>query len=239
MGDERISYDSIAEAAARRLQEQTLQASPAQLIKEQERRLEFRRLIDPKIIRPNSRDQAMASLNTLLRIAENLIREPDNQRFKRFRATNPHIKRDLVDPKGTLEYAIGMGFRPQVHEFDQYYVHDPRYMNDLQMGYTILKDFLDLENDKAERANRAKKENKLVAEGAALKVRMAFMDDRINKAMRDQREREQRTARIAGAQSAATSSVSGSPPRGEDIPGIGHTLRGDPPPYSDDGNPQI
>ena len=63
------------------------------------------------------------------------MREPDNERYKRFRTTNLRIKRDLVDPKGTLEYAIGvsiivvlllmsllmfsylssqMGFRPQV-----------------------------------------------------------------------------------------------------------------------------
>ena len=67
MEDGRISHDSIAEAAARRMQELTPQASPApaQLIKEHEQRQKFRRLIDPGIIRPNSKDRAMSSLNVL------------------------------------------------------------------------------------------------------------------------------------------------------------------------------
>ena len=34
------------------------------------------------------------------------MREPDNPKYKRFKTTNTHVKRDLVDPKGALEYAI-------------------------------------------------------------------------------------------------------------------------------------
>lgn len=45
-------------------------------------------------------------LQTLLTISENLLREPDNPKFQQFKPTNNIIKRDLVDPKGTLEYAI-------------------------------------------------------------------------------------------------------------------------------------
>jgi hypothetical protein len=66
MEDGSIPHDSlIAEAAARRIQELTPQAlvPPAQLIKEHERRQKFRRLIDPGIIRPNPKDQAISSLN--------------------------------------------------------------------------------------------------------------------------------------------------------------------------------
>jgi PUB domain len=45
-------------------------------------------------------------LQTLLTISENLLREPDNPKFQQFKPTNNIVKRDLVDPKGTLEYAI-------------------------------------------------------------------------------------------------------------------------------------
>ena len=39
-------------------------------------------------------------------IAENLLREPDNPKYQQFKPTNTIIKRDLVDPKGALEFAI-------------------------------------------------------------------------------------------------------------------------------------
>jgi hypothetical protein len=42
---------------------------------------------------------------TLLTISENLIREPNIEKYQRFKPTNSVIKRDLMDPKGTLEYA--------------------------------------------------------------------------------------------------------------------------------------
>ncbi len=65
MEDGSIPHDSIAEAAARRIQELTphAHAPPAQLIKEHERRQKFRRLIDPGITRPNSKEQAVLSMN--------------------------------------------------------------------------------------------------------------------------------------------------------------------------------
>ncbi|KAH9076979.1 hypothetical protein EDB83DRAFT_2347565 [Lactarius deliciosus] len=49
---------------------------------------------------------ALRSLHTLSTIAENLLREPDNPKFRQFKPTNTIIKRDIVDPKGTLEYAV-------------------------------------------------------------------------------------------------------------------------------------
>lgn len=45
---------------------------------------------------------------TLSQIAENLLREPDNPKFRQFKPTNTIIKRDLVDPKGALEYAVAV-----------------------------------------------------------------------------------------------------------------------------------
>ncbi|KAI0306981.1 hypothetical protein B0F90DRAFT_1684033 [Multifurca ochricompacta] len=78
------------------------------------KRIEFRRLVDPGIMRPNSKEVALRSLRTLSTIAENLLREPDNPKFRQFKPTNTIIKRDLVDPKGALEYAVEMGFRAEV-----------------------------------------------------------------------------------------------------------------------------
>jgi PUB domain len=94
------------------------------------RRQEFRRLIDPGIMRPNAYPVAMESLKVslstsvdslvpigslesqvLLKIAENLLREPDNPKFQRFKPTNSLIKKHLIETKGALEYAIEVSNR--------------------------------------------------------------------------------------------------------------------------------
>ena len=60
------------------------------------------------------------------------------------------------------------------------------------------------------------------------------MDDRVNKALRDQLEKERRFASAAGVQSPPAPSTL---PKVEEMPGIGHTLGGDSPPCVDDENP--
>ena len=42
------------------------------------------------------------------KVADNLLREPGNAKFRQFKPTNAVIKRDLVDPKGALEYAVAV-----------------------------------------------------------------------------------------------------------------------------------
>ncbi|KIL70028.1 hypothetical protein M378DRAFT_175388 [Amanita muscaria Koide BX008] len=247
MDDQKVLQTSVADAAMKRAQDLTTISSPAQRIKDHERRQKFRRLIDPGIIRPNSKEQAMASLKTLLKIAENLIKEPENPKFQQFKRTNQLIQRDLVNPKGALEYAveaarpsslIQMGFEPEVREFVPYYVHNPRRMEELKVGAAILEEVLQLENEKVEREGASKRDAKIVAEAASLKVKMAFIEDRTRVADRDERERQQRIAREARARSPTTSSPTSLPDH-ENATGtvMVNTLGSDPPPYSDDGSP--
>ncbi|KAM6495856.1 hypothetical protein JOM56_008562 [Amanita muscaria] len=238
MDDQKVLQTSVAEAAMKRVQDLTTISSPAQRIKDHERRQKFRRLIDPGIIRPNSKEQAMASLKTLLKIAENLIKEPENPKFQQFKRTNQLIQRDLVNPKGALEYAVEMGFEPEVREFVPYYVHNPRRMEELKVGAAILEEVLQLENEKVEREDASKRDAKIVAEAASLKVKMAFIEDRTRVADRDERERQQRIAREARARSPTTSSPTSLPDH-ENATGtvMVNTLGSDPPPYSDDGSP--
>jgi hypothetical protein len=108
--------ESIAAAAQRRMQE--LNATPAktaaQLAREHEARQEFRRLIDPGIMRANSREKAMESLKILKTLGENILREPNNPKFLQFKPTNNTIKRVLMDRPGALEYAIRVGSSTEV-----------------------------------------------------------------------------------------------------------------------------
>jgi len=157
-----------------------------------EKRIEFRRLIDPGIMRPNSKDVALRSLHTLSTIAENLLREPDNAKFHQFKTTNTIIKRDIVDPKGALEYAVAMGFRPEVERFQPYYSFNSKHMADLRIGATILREALQTagkEEDEGLKVRMAKAEEELRIKRA----KEAFMEDRKAQALRTQRERNIRS----------------------------------------------
>lgn len=43
---------------------------------------------------------------TVLKIAENLLNDPDNPKYQQFKPTNSVIQRELVKRKGVLEYVI-------------------------------------------------------------------------------------------------------------------------------------
>ncbi|KAJ6515862.1 hypothetical protein C8R45DRAFT_1087008 [Mycena sanguinolenta] len=196
-----ISGADLAAAAERRLQQR--QAAPSAELQftgaEHELRQKFRRLIDPGILRPNAEAQALASLKTLLTISENLLNDFENPRFRQFKPTNTLIKRDLIDPKGTVEYARELGFYPEVKDFQPYYTFNPRKKDNLRIGAEIIRAQLDLMADKEARAAQAKKDEKAVAAAAAEKIRLAYEDDRKMKLLHDELEKERRDARIAAA----------------------------------------
>lgn len=58
----RSSADAAAAAALARASQAPKQKSPTQLTAEHDRRQAFRRLINPGILRPNSKEQASSSL---------------------------------------------------------------------------------------------------------------------------------------------------------------------------------
>lgn len=58
----------------------------------------------------------------------------------------------------------------QVINFQPFYTFNPRYMSDLRVGAAIIRDIVDLENEKTKRATDAKKNEKAVKEAAAKKV---------------------------------------------------------------------
>lgn len=165
------------------------------------KRIEFRRLVDPGIVRPNSKEVALRSLHTLSKIAENLLREPDNSKYRQFKPTNTIIKRDIVDPKGALEYAVAMGFRPEVDRFQPYYTFNDRHLSDLQIGAAILRDALQTagkEEDEGLKVRTAKAEEEIRIKRA----KEAFLEDRRAQALRTERERKIRSQEgIAQAQS--------------------------------------
>ncbi|KAJ7179107.1 hypothetical protein C8R46DRAFT_1072462 [Mycena filopes] len=171
-----ISASDLAAAAERRLQQhQGPSASEVQFSgANHDLRQKFRRLIDPGILRPNPKAQALASLKMLLFLCENLLREPNNEKFQQFKPTNEKIKRNLIDPKGTVEYARELGFNPEVKDFQPYYTFHPtpKRMHALEIGAAMLREAVELESEKEVRMVTAKKEEKALADAAAEKVNL-------------------------------------------------------------------
>ena len=148
-------------------------------------------------------------------LAENLLREPDNLKFQQFKSTNAMIEKNLIRPKGALEYAIALGFSPEVKDFQPYYVWKKSKAEDLRAGAAILKEALEIEARKQLRSNQSKQTRKEAAEEATRNVKLAFMDDRMNKSLRDQMEREARAARLARGSRGHGSSNDSHAPTGE------------------------
>ncbi|CCM01579.1 uncharacterized protein FIBRA_03639 [Fibroporia radiculosa] len=199
------SRNDIVAFIERRLQQQReaeqAQASPQQqdtpFGANHERRQEFRRMIDPGILRPNSSELALQSLQILKTLAENILAHPDEEKYRKFKPTNSKIKTLLVEPKGTLEYAVALGFRPDVVDFQPFYVFDTRRMTDLQIGLAIINETLSRQESKLERNQRVILEAKAAEAAAKEKLKQQFLDDRKTTALRGQLERETRAALAA------------------------------------------
>ncbi|KAI0771636.1 hypothetical protein BD413DRAFT_445850, partial [Trametes elegans] len=229
----RPDHDAVAAAIQRRIEAERAQAAAAgqgaSFDGKHEKRQEFRRLIDPGILRPNPRPLALEALQTLLKLAQNIIDHPDEAKYQRFKPTNATIKRLLVDPRGTLEYAVALGFRPEVENFQPFYIFNMRHMDDLKIGAAMIKEALDRELVKEERDHRRRADEKAAHEAAVAQVKQAFYDDRKGRAVVDERERIARTAaaanRAAGSPGPSAAVADYRPKRR--MPGSGHTLSGE------------
>jgi len=199
---EAIDKSRIVEAVAQRI-EATTEDVDAQFEQERDLRQQFRRLIDPGIVRPNNKEVVLKTLRTLSTIAENLLLDPENAKYQRFKPTNNIIKTSLVEVPGALEYAIAMGFRAEVENFQPYYVHSKRYMRDLRVGASIISEAIERENLKAHRALQNMASEKEARKGVAEKVKMNYLDDRKEKKLRDEMERQRRQALLELAEGQA------------------------------------
>lgn len=187
-----IGRDALAAAAERRRGTSKLSTKVQQELQLKEKRNTFQRLIDPGIIGPNSREQALKSLRTLHRLALNLINEPDRKEYTRFRPNNEKVKKLLIEPKGVLEYAVEMGFREKSEEYEAYYVFCDRFQQDLRLGAEVLEAHIALYEDKKEMEFLDPVRERVLKEEAQRKVKLQIVEDRIAQKARGKAEKETR-----------------------------------------------
>jgi len=164
--------------------------------KEREQRQQFRRLVDPGIVRGNNEAVANMCIECLLTICQNILDHPEDEKYRKFRPNNKTIRHKLVEPKGGLEFATALGFREHVEQFEPYYLWRPTEQNvvKLRIGAFVLKEH----NDKVLTKEASSKETKMTLKEAqeetARRVKLAFEDDRKTMALKQKMERESRMA---------------------------------------------
>ncbi|KAF8529013.1 hypothetical protein BU17DRAFT_37410 [Hysterangium stoloniferum] len=210
-----------------------------QLRFEQERdtRQMFRRLLDPGIVRGVEKQTALSSMKTLLTLADNLLNNPGNDKFRQFKPTNTLIKRTLVDVKGALEYAVAMGFRANIKDFQPYYIFNDHKTAELRIGAAVLREHVDKESEKERQRAASKIQEKSAMEMQAKQVKLAFEDDRKRKAQQDKLDRERRLAReaaVAAQEAAGPASPAMSSTSAHIIDLAGGRTLASPPPYDEE-----
>jgi len=230
--------------------EQRVQVSP-EFVAEQayarqrNTRQAFRRLVDPGLSRGNMESTVQTTLNTLLKIADNILNNPEDEKYRQFKPTNTLIKRTLVDVKGGLEYAVALGFRAEVVNFQPLYIFhpNPKRLEDLQIGADVLREFVERKNEEADRVAKGRADEKAAAARAAEIVRLAYEEDRKAKKMRDDMERQRRDA---VARVAASTPIDNQLEQAEPVIAttrlVGGRSLGDPngpPPYEDNGEESL
>ncbi|KAK0448901.1 uncharacterized protein EV420DRAFT_1483320 [Desarmillaria tabescens] len=169
-------------------------------------RTEVRRMIDVGILGMVNDHEAskegVASLKTLLKLANNIIVHPEEEKFRRFKINNPRIKKEIMDPKGVLEFAIKMGFRQEkVIELETYRIFMPKYHDDLVLCASLLEKAIDREHLRVDERLKLARENEEKEEHWTIAMKR-FGDDRKRKEEADKRERDARQrSNVATAES--------------------------------------
>ncbi|KAK0433026.1 hypothetical protein EV421DRAFT_2023708 [Armillaria borealis] len=196
--------DAVLQAAQRRSEGQSPASSPVtrddpsftDFDKGYQMRTELRRMIDVGILGMVNDHEAskegVASLKTLLRLANKIIDNPDKEKYQRFKINNPTIKKDIMQPKGVLEFAIKMGFRQQkVIDLETYRVFIPKYRDDLVLCASLLEKAIDREHLRVDPRLKLARANEEKEEQWAIAMKR-FGDDRKRKEENDKRERDAR-----------------------------------------------
>ncbi|MBW0520624.1 hypothetical protein O181_060339 [Austropuccinia psidii MF-1] len=110
-------------------------------------RQRFLAVLDDKIIPKNSAPIVLASLQIMLTIISNVLKYPEEHKYKSLKLTNPLIKKNVVDVQGAESYLQACKFGPVTKEHLGYlcFPHNPskQILDVLTLGQEVLKQRLD------------------------------------------------------------------------------------------------
>jgi hypothetical protein len=94
------------------------------------------------------------------KLAANIVANPSEPRYQRFRSNNPSISRKLLQFPGGTELLIAMGFRTTVADFEEHWVVEvtPVELRILSEAREVLQHYRGLIATRLEQAARLRKE---------------------------------------------------------------------------------
>jgi len=163
-------------------------------------RLEFRRLLDPGILRNNDKKDAVKALRVLNDITENILQNPNDPKYHRLNINSERMRLYIMPRKGTVEYLQKMGFREQTEKQVTRLVFNPERMADLRTGAKCLDEVIKNQVQAIEDKERERRQAIANEKAAKTKVVNAILDDRRTVATRVEREKSAEERGVIGAE---------------------------------------
>jgi len=144
------------------------------------------RALDSKISKQDA-PSALAAIELALKLVTNIISQPSEPKYKKFRANNPAISQKLLRCPGGQDLILALGFRTKVVEFEEQWVADdgPLLMRTLAECTPLLENYRDLERKKIDRDAKQRQEKLANSNDERLRTLAAIEEDKANR-----RERE-------------------------------------------------
>ena len=117
------------------------------------------RALDTKISQQDP-PTALAAIELMLKLINNIVANPDDPKFRKFRANNPTISQKLIRCPGGQDLLVALGFRTKVFEFEEHWVVEegPLLLRTLSEACPLLENYRDLERKKVERNAKQRQE---------------------------------------------------------------------------------
>ena len=85
-----------------------------------EARKQMLRALDTKITQQDDAT-ALAAIEILEKLVSNIVKEPDEPKYRQFKASNPAISKKVLKVAGGLEFVMAAGFTTTVVQFEEHW----------------------------------------------------------------------------------------------------------------------
>ena len=174
-----------------------IQAPSAADLAVAEARKKVVRALDAKICEQDEAT-AMAAIETALKLASNVLDNPSEPKYRKFRSNNPGISKKLLRCPGGQELLLAMGFRTKVMEFEEFWVAEesPLLLRTLAEALQALERYRELTRVKLERNSKLRKEKLANMNEERARTLQAIEEDKASR--REKAELAAQSARAEG-----------------------------------------
>ena len=80
---------------------------------------------------------AAAAIELATKLASNIVQNPDEPKYRRFKASNPAISKKLLKQPGGVDLVLAMGFRTVVFEMEEHWTADGSELQRRKLGEAL------------------------------------------------------------------------------------------------------